>query len=273
MATAAGIEEQGWQSIGRALSLLEAIGNHLGTGSVVELASETGLKVPTAHRILKGLESRGFVVREPSSGEYSLGPTVLRLARSQLRNSSDGDLLLIAGPCMNQLREATGETVGFHVARNEHSLCVAELASHEPNRIAGGIGSSYILGMGAVGKVLLAYASPETIERTIGLPEFEKNSRIGSTLKDVNRSLAKIRKARYATSDGEWIGGTSAIAVPVLDGTESIRGAINVVGPGWRWTNDRRKAQLNEIYKCSHYIEWKLGRHAASGTAIDSTES
>jgi DNA-binding IclR family transcriptional regulator len=261
MASEAGFEEQGWQSIGRALNLLEAIGNHHGTGSVAELANETALKAPTAHRILKGLESRGFVIREPRSGEYSLGPTILRLARSQLRNSSDGDLLLIAGPSMNQLREATGETVGFHVVRHEHSLCVAELASHEPNRIAGGIGSSYVLGMGAVGKVLLAHSSPETVARTIALPEFKKNSRIGTEFKAVNHALDKIRKARYATSDGEWISGTSAIAVPVLDGTDTIRGAINVVGPGWRWTSDRRKAQLSEIYKCSDYIEWKLGRH------------
>src|SRR5690349_11505633 len=77
-------DERGWQSIGRALTVLDAIGEHLSPVSLTDISAEVKLTISTTHRILRGLEARAFVQRDPLSGDYSIGPSIMRLARSAL---------------------------------------------------------------------------------------------------------------------------------------------------------------------------------------------
>jgi DNA-binding IclR family transcriptional regulator len=255
-----GDDERGSQSIGRALNILEEIAEHDAPLSLSQLARATGLTTPTAHRMLATLEQRRMVLRDPLTGGYSLGPTVLHLARAALRQGADGDLASTALVHMRQLRDETGETVGLHVIRHDQRLCVAELASHEPIRMASGIGATHPLGIGAVGKVLLAHAPAETIDRVAGLPEFQAAGRLGKTLPAIHRSLAEIRAAGYSTSFGETVRGASAIAVPILGSAHEVRGAINVTGPQDRWNEREMLAHLPGITTVVAWLERRLGR-------------
>jgi DNA-binding IclR family transcriptional regulator len=263
-------DERGSQSIGRALTLLEEIAEHDAPRSLSQLARATGLTTPTAHRMLATLEQRRMVLRDPLTGEYSLGPTVLQLARAALRQGADGDLASTALVHMRQLRDETGETVGLHVIRHDQRLCVAELASHEPIRMASGIGATHPLGVGAVGKVLLAHAPAETIERVAALAEFRSAARLGKTLPAIRRSLGQIREAGYATSHGETVSGASAIAVPIIGSAQEVRGAINVTGPQDRWSEQQMLAHLAGIKTVVAWLERRLGRTDVTRPASDS---
>jgi DNA-binding IclR family transcriptional regulator len=259
-ATSAADDERGSQTIGRALNLLDEIAEHDAPRSLSQLARASGLTTPTAHRMLATLEQRRMVLRDPLTGGYSLGPTVLSLARAALRQGADGDLASTALVHMRQLRDETGETVGLHVIRHDQRLCIAELASHEPIRMASGIGATQTLGLGAVGKVLLAHARAETIDRVAGLPEFRAAARLGKTLPAIRRSLEQIREARYATSFGETVPGATAIAVPIIGSGQEVRGAINVTGPRDRWTEQAMLSHLGGITTVVAWLERRLGR-------------
>jgi DNA-binding IclR family transcriptional regulator len=260
-------ETRGWQSIGRALNVLEAIGSHKRPVSMTEIAEEVRLTMSTTHRIMRGLEARGFILRDPLSGEYSVGPSIMRLARSALQQAADGDLVLTALPRMQRMRELTGETVGFHVVNGLRRLCLVELPSHEPIRMASGVGAAYSLGVGASGKVLLAHLPDETVEKVIGSADFQAATSIGLTTTAVRRALGRIRRDGYATSFGETVPGASAMAVPILDARGLPRGAINITGPDSRLTKAVMLKHLDAVLEVKVWLELKLGRE--EGVLID----
>jgi DNA-binding IclR family transcriptional regulator len=268
-----GADDRGWQSVGRALTILMAIGERESSVSLTDISNASQLTISTTHRILKGLEAREFVLRDPLTAEYSVGPAILRLARSALRQSEDGDLALASMPHMQHLRELTGETVGIHVLRGDQRVCIGELPSHQPIRMASGIGASFPL-VGATGKVLLAYMPPEAVDRIVASASFQAASTIGTTPDDVRRSLAKIRRAGYATSDGETVVGASAFAVPVLQANGVARAAINITGPRMRWTAQRMQEHADAARAAASWLGQRLGRSPggsedAAGAVLD----
>jgi DNA-binding IclR family transcriptional regulator len=234
---------------------------------MTEIAEEVRLTMSTTHRIMRGLEARGFILRDPLSGEYSVGPSIMRLARSALQQAADGDLVLATLPRMQRLRELTGETVGFHVVNGNRRLCLVELPSHQPIRMASGVGATYSLGIGASGKALLAYLPDETLEKVIATSDFQNQSTIGTAIAPVRRALGRVRRDGYAMSFGETVHSAAAIAVPILDTRGLPRGAINITGPDSRWTKAKMLEHLDALHEVKTWLELKLGRE--EGVFVD----
>ena len=253
-------EDRGWQSIGRALKVLDVIGAHQRAVSLTDISAEVRLTISTTHRILRGLEARDFVQRDPLTGDYSVGPSIMRLAQSALAQTADGDLALLALPRMQRLRETTKETVGFHVVNGLRRMCLAELPSHEPIRMASGVGASYVLGVGASGKAILAHLPDETVEQVVATKEFQTRSSIGTTVAAVQKALATVRRDGHAISFGETFSGASAIALPIVDARGYARASLNITGPETRWTKARMMQHLEEAREITDWIEKRLGR-------------
>jgi DNA-binding IclR family transcriptional regulator len=161
---------------------------------------------------------------------------------------------------MQRLRELTKETVGFHVVNGLRRLCLAELPSHEPIRMAAGVGTVHLLGLGAPGKAMLAHLPIETVEQVVALKEFQEKSKIGKTVPAVVKALAAIARDGYAISYSELVPGASGLAIPILDGRGIARGALNITGPESRWTKAKMLRHLDAARDLTTFIERRLGR-------------
>lgn len=245
----------GAQAIDRALAILDCFTPKTPSVTLTDLITQTGLTTPTAHRIVRALERREFVVRDPHTNRYSIGPAVVELAQIPLQQVSSGDLVATAMPYLQQMRGLTGETAGLHVLVGERRMCVAELVSHEPIRMASGVGTMRSLDRGAAGKVMAAYL--------LGTPDVELRSDVGMT----GRQAADIRRRGYAISVGETVVGASAIAVPVLGPGDALVGAINVTGPEARWTRKRITELAPSIVEQSRLLNAQLGSRRPDGPA------
>ena len=73
-----GETSSGVQSLDRAFGLLERLADAGGSASISELASTTGLPLPTIHRLVRSLVTGGYVRQLPSR-RYALGPSLVRL--------------------------------------------------------------------------------------------------------------------------------------------------------------------------------------------------
>ena len=69
------------QSIERAFGLLETMADHGGTMGLSQLAAESGLPLPTIHRLLRTLVDLGYLRQDPSR-QYVLAPRLIRLGES-----------------------------------------------------------------------------------------------------------------------------------------------------------------------------------------------
>jgi DNA-binding IclR family transcriptional regulator len=139
--------ERSIQLLDRAIAILHACEE--GPASLNDVALRTGLPRATAHRLAVALEEHGVLRRD--DGRFALGPTLARLGAA----AADGPSLVVAArPALEELRDATGESVQLYVRRGDERLCVVALESPHSLRTIVPVGAALPLDRGSAGRVL-----------------------------------------------------------------------------------------------------------------------
>src|SRR5436190_3155737 len=167
----------------KALELLSVFSYREPRLSLADLATRTGIPRPTAFRLLTTLEQAGFVAKV--NGEYQLGIKCFVLGNIV---AASLDLREKAQRHLEQLRDATGETVHLAVLDRWQVLYLERLQSPHPigfmrSRI-GAIVPAYCTGLG---KTLLAFKSHEEV--AAWLPAQELRAMTPQTITSARRLL------------------------------------------------------------------------------------
>ena len=102
--------DQATRTVERALALLASVCDR-GGANLADTARDCELAPSTALRLLRTLETTGFLRRD-ESGTYRPGSRIIQLGAQAL---SDESLIDLAGPAMNELATETGESVYLSV--------------------------------------------------------------------------------------------------------------------------------------------------------------
>ena len=178
----------------KAVAVLDAVG--AGSRSLAELVAATGLPRATAHRLAVALEAHGLLRRD-GDGRFGLGLRLAALGRAAI-----GPLAELARPALEQLRDATGESVQLYVLDGDGRRCVASLDSPNELRTIVPVGAVLPLDRGSAGKVLA--------QSDGGRP--------------------------WVESVGEREAGVASVSAPVVDGGGEVVAAVSVSGPIERTT-------------------------------------
>jgi len=236
----------GETSLGKALSLLEALENSRGASSLGEIAAATGITKPTAHRMLAVLESRGYVRRLPNR-DYALGPRLISLGNFARGQNS---LVTAASPVLDRLVRLCGETIHLGVISGNALLY---LDRREPADVAVRLATMpsplSSLHAGAAGKVLLAFGPESLLEAVIaqGLPRY--TARTITTEAELRAELATVAAQGYALNEQERNDGVRAVGVPIRAQDGTCVAALSVAGPVQRLTLEevpRMRALLDQ---------------------------
>ena len=98
------------RTVERALALLSEVCAHEAT-TLTEAARATSLPASTALRLLRTMESSGFVERD-ADGWYFAGPRILQIGAGALNRNA---LVRLAEPTLRRIVDATGESVYLSV--------------------------------------------------------------------------------------------------------------------------------------------------------------
>ena len=175
-----------------------------GPMSLAGVVESSGIPRPTAHRLLAALEVHHLVTRD--NGRYKLG---LRLRGWGEVAAVGMDLVEVARPVLEDLRDASGESVQLYVREGDRRVCVAAV-----ERAGGGlrdmvpVGSVLPLEQGSGGRVLLAWS--------------EDGDAAG---------FEEVRKQGWAESVAEREEGVASVSAPVFGPGWELRGAVCVSGP------------------------------------------
>lgn len=230
----------GTQAVDRAAQLLRVVVEADRPISFTELVDESGLARSTVSRLLSALEANHLLERNAAGG-YRSGALFALFAA---RHDPWSQVARLAEPVLRELVEATGETVNLAIARGDTVVQIAQ------------VDSAYVLGardwskvdvpahVSAMGKVLIAYGA-------LPLPagELESWTRHSvSSVSQLQRQLASIRRVGYAVTRGELEIGLDAVAVPVHGADGDVVAALGVSGPSARMerTLDDIGRQLTE---------------------------
>jgi len=221
----------GVQSIERAFRLLETMADHDGILGLSALAAESGLPIPTIHRLVRTLVNLGYVRQEPNR-QYALGPRLIRLGESSSRMLSDW-----AKPHLSLLVDKLGETANLAMLDGDQVVYVAQVPSRHSMRMFTEVGRRVLPHCTAVGKAMLANMDPVAVKELLGrtgMPEHTPN-----TLTDPDALAEELERTRdqgYALDEGEQEVGVRCVAVAIPDAPARL--AMSVSGPVARMTDN-----------------------------------
>ncbi len=240
----------------KAVAVLDAI--EAGAGTLGELVEATGLARATAYRLATALEAHGLLARGVG-GRWRLG---LRLVA--LGSAATGDLPLrdalqdVGRSALARLRDTTGESAQLYVRVGDRRVCIEAADSARELRTIVPVGASLPLTAGSAGKILMAWAPEQDVERLLAhLERLTPN-----TVTDPNRLRTQLEAARrrgWAESAGEREAGVGSVSAPIRDADGVILAAVSVSGPTHRIGRSPGKRYSPEVVAAARAIESALG--------------
>lgn len=224
-------------SVERALSILELLASRNHGLSTSEISRAAKVPKSSTSYLLRTLVGRGYVRRDPETGQHTLGIRVLSLGGQAMQGMA---LRELAMPLLRQLVETT--RLGAHLAILDHGDAVYIERIESPGFIKMDIwnGRRVAPQATAVGKALICHLSREEVQEIAGLhPARPVSPRTIVTLPHLFEELAAIRRQGYAIDDEEHAIGVRCVAAPVFSASGDVVAAIGVTGT---------VSQLNDDY-------------------------
>jgi DNA-binding IclR family transcriptional regulator len=232
------------QTVTNALRVLEAFETEEQLG-VTELARRLHLHKNNVFRLLATLEENRWV--EQTEAElYRLGASCLRLSQSFSRTRL---ITRHARPALASLCRETGETTHLGVLRDFEVIHLD--GEQAPGMISGTlrVGERLPSHCTALGKVLLACGPKATLEaydRDV-VAKQGVVARTEATIVDRDKLIEHLRRVAaqgFAIDVEECERGMSCAAVPVLDASGCLVGALSVSGPTFRLDIDTLEGRI-----------------------------
>lgn len=214
----------GRSATSRALSILDAFDDGHHTATLSQIAQRTGLPVGTAHRLVAELCAARLLSRKPD-GRYEIGARMWRLGLLAPPTA----LREVALPHLQDLVITTGHTVHLAVLDGSGALVVERLAGSRTQPTRHSPGGRLPLHCTAVGKVLLAHASPELEADVLTAPARFTRWTVTDPAR-LRRQLVAIRDTGLARSAQEHREGVSSLAMAV-HGPTGVVAALALLAP------------------------------------------
>ncbi|HMP57210.1 MAG TPA: IclR family transcriptional regulator [Novosphingobium sp.] len=225
----------------RVPEVLMAVASTPGGAQLPDLVQALGLPKTSLHRILRTLESGGFLLREGQA--WRCGPESLRLGRLLSGAGEVAGFPACARPEMERLARETGETVMLSELADggRESVYLDVIESSSPLRFAMRPGNRRPLYAVASGKAMLAFQSEDARARYLAQTDFIRFTPETATRETLPAQLAEVAATGVVMDRNGIIDGASAIASPLFDAEGQAFAAISVAGPTERIERSRER--------------------------------
>jgi DNA-binding IclR family transcriptional regulator len=249
------------RALARGLSILGLFDVDHREWTIDEMAEQTGLLRMTAYRMVRTLESMAFLVRDPGTGRYRLGPATLAMTYVSEDHSA---LVEAARPFLEALTKETGESVTLAVEIDGFPVCVDIINTNRPfkrrtapGRILGDLVSVH-------GKLFAAFRPPEEREALLDQLHIKHTPYSVTDRTALAAELETVAREGVAYDiEGIYLG-TCAVGAPVRDQLGAIAAAISVVVPTGRFGPAERLVCADAVTRAatsfSAYLGWNPGK-------------
>jgi len=218
-------------SLARGLLVIQAFSDGRLHLSISQLSKRTGLSRASVRRCLHTLSKLGFAGTDDERNFY-LRPRVLALGHAYL---SSTPLTSAAQPILKHLSQILNESCSIALLDGTEVAYVARASVTRIMAIDLGVGTRLPAFCTSTGRVLLAYLSPEELERILSRVEFTRyTEKTVTSVEKLRHALTTVRREGYAIVDQELELGLRSMGVPVRSAAGSVVAAINVEAHGQR---------------------------------------
>lgn len=226
-------------TVGKALEVLDLVAAFKRPVRFSELLDQSPFPKASLYRFLQTLTNQGMLSYDEGHQTYSMGLRLVRLAHAAWKNAS---LAPLASDILDDLAREVGETV--HLAQMESGQVLfvdkrRTSALFETLAQTGRVAPAHCTG---VGKVILAFMSPERLERALKQQAFVAYTpATHSSRESLLAELEEIRAEGVAFDREEHEQGIISIAAPILLNNGKVVGSVSIASTTSRRSLDDLK--------------------------------
>jgi IclR family acetate operon transcriptional repressor len=228
--------------------------------SAPELADALGVHVRTARRILKRLESEGYVIlSDDRRRRYRPTMRVVALAGQVVERA---ELPATARPHVSALRDEVGGSCHLCVPSHMFALCLVHADGECGGDCRPHLRELVPCHATAAGKALLAWREGWR-EAVLEQPLASFTDRTNAGPESLRRELARTVARGYSVEDREYEGATRGLAAPVFNDTGEAVAALAVVAPVEELQADRYTEVGAAVMRSAAALSAELGHASA----------
>jgi DNA-binding IclR family transcriptional regulator len=254
------------QSAETGMAVLKALSAAGGSASLSALAARLGESPAKVHRYLASLVQEGLVDQEASSQRYFLGPELIQIGLTAMRQS---DPIRLAEPALVRLRESLEITCFLALMGNKGPTIVRFEEPGLPVTVNVRAGSVMSLVWSATGRVFLGLLDEARV-RTLAEEELAAATADMLALlpspDPIEHLQDEVRLAGCAVVRDVYLRGISAVAAPVFDFTGRVCAVITALGASGGFDPSLDGVIATEVRREALATSVKLGYAGATGT-------
>jgi DNA-binding IclR family transcriptional regulator len=201
------------RAVERALQVLASFTPQEPELTLARLAEKTGLHKATILRLLRSLESMGFIRQGPRAS-YLLGMKVFELG--SVYYITELHVERVARPWMERLTDRWQLTANLAVLEEGELVYIAIVEPRRALRVQFSVGMRFPVPPTALGKAILAGLDESLVDSVVarhGLPQ--RTPKSITTVDELKRRLAEVRERGYAVDEQESILNVRCVACPI----------------------------------------------------------
>lgn len=240
----------------RAFAVLQVLARAPHPLTVSAIADLLDMPKPTAHRIVRMLESEGMVQREPGALRYGVGQRLRDFAFDIL------DAALRRAPqraVLDQLARKVGETCNLGILVDSSVVYIDRVETTWPFGLRFEPGSKVPAHCTAIGKLFLSFLSPARQQEFLSVLDLDRYT--DNTITDPARlatELARIRDDGVSTDNEEFLAGVVCLAVPVTAPDGQIIAGLAISAPSARLSMKRALQQVPALNDAARQLSGLL---------------
>ncbi|MBZ5680727.1 MAG: IclR family transcriptional regulator [Acidobacteriia bacterium] len=247
-------------AVERALAMLEAVAQDAEGLSNAEISRKLEIPKSSASYILRTLETRGYLTRNPETGKYRVGLKILSLSRGAL---SGIDVREVALPIMRHLMEKTNLTCHLAILDGPDAVYIEKVEPTGFIRMDTWVGRRMRVHATSVGKALVAHIPQERLEKILTERGMEKRTpKTITTVSRLLKDLEKVREQGYAVDDEENNMGARCVGAPVFNQQGTIEAAIGLSGTINQVNPHTMPRILEHLKDAARHVSMQLGYRA-----------
>jgi IclR family pca regulon transcriptional regulator len=214
--------EEAMGGLAKGLAIIESFGPERQVLTVSDAALVSGATPAAARRCLRTLEELGYVVYDGKF--YRPTPRLSRLGATYMQSAP---LPILAQPRLESVRDQIDESVSLGVLDGDAVVFVARAEAPRILTMGVRVGSRLPLLASSCGRVLAGSFSSEELDRRIrAYQPIRTTPKTVVSVSGIRDRVQHAREAGYEITDEEIEIGVRALAVPVIDGTNTICAAM-----------------------------------------------
>ena len=197
-----------------------------------------------------------YLVQDPESGKFRLGPEVMMLSRAFREGL---DITRVAVPFMREIANEAGELIYLTIPKDDSVIYLEGISPDHQRMVSKSVaGEDCKMYCTAVGKAMLASMPKEEVEKCISgkLEAYTEN-----TITDKKSLLEEIEKTRirgYGIDDMEIMFGIKCVGVALLNHDGKVEGGLSISAPSLRMSDEKIELYANILKEYAAKIQKML---------------